>query len=181
MTESMLTEQPAFVLEDQESVLLVVTQAGNEACHAGKPVKSLWINDLIREIRASGKYPYNRDVYFLAEDRLGLAHTDPDTPAKRQTLSWLVYYAQTYCRIDDLKALGYQPLTQELVDQAYREGKKVEIHLGEPYIVVAGVEPKTTAICKVVKVDGACYAIPAHARGRYRKYYPPQGQPARLA
>lgn len=177
MTETMFVEQPAFVLEDQDAVLLVVTQAGNEACHAGKPVKSLWINDLIREIRASGKYPYNRDVYFLAEDRLGLAHTDPDTPTKRQTLSWLVYYAQTYCRVDDLKALGYQPLTQKLVDQAYNEGKKVEIHLGEPYIVVAGVEPKTTATYAVRQMSGVCYVVPPRTRN---KYIPHNGQPAKL-
>jgi hypothetical protein len=177
MTEPMLVEKPAFVLEDQESVLLVVEQAGNEACHAGKPVKSLWINNLIREIRASGKYPYNRDVYFLAEDRLGLPRTDPDTPDKRKTLSWLVYYAQTYTRVDDLKALGYQPLTQELVDRAYREGKKVEIHLGEPYIVVAGAEPKTTATYAVRQMSGVCYVVPPRTRN---KCIPPQGQPAKL-
>lgn len=175
--ESMLVEAPILVLDDQDAVALVLAQSEDEVCNARKPVKSLWICDLIREIEAEGKYPYNQTVYDLAENKLGLPRTNYNAPGKRETLSWLVYFAQGYRRVDDLRKLGYQPLTQALIDEAYLLGKKIEIHLEEPFIVIAGQEPEMTCIYHVRQVGGKYYAMRPGSRKHALCI---SGQPAKL-
>jgi hypothetical protein len=175
--ESMFVEAPVLVLEDQDAVALALAQREGDVCNVHKPVKSLWICDLIREIEADGKYPYNQTVYYLAENKLGLPRTNYNAPGKRETLSWLVYYAQGYRREDDLRKLGYQPLTQALIDEAYSLGKKIEIHLGEPFIVITGHEPEMTRIYNVRQVGGKFYAMIPGARTHALCI---SGQPAKL-
>ena len=173
----MKTEEPVLVLEDKEALLLALAQPDGAVCNVRRPVKSLWICDLIRKIEAGGKYPYNQDVYELAERELGLPKTSYHATGERETLSWLVYFNQAYRTADDLRALGYQPLTQSLIDEAYRQGKKIEIHLGEPAIVMAGCKPETTALYNVRAIGGKCYAMPPRSRNRALRV---DGQPAKL-
>ena len=173
----MKTEEPVLVLEDKEAVRLALAQPDGTACNVRRPVKSLWICDLIREIEAGGKYPYNQHVYELAEKELGLPRTNYNAPGKCETLSWLVFWNQEYRRADDLQAMGYQSLTQVLIDEAYRQGKIIEIHLGEPAIVMANCEPKTTAVYNVRQIGGQCYAMPPKSRNRALRV---DGQPAKL-
>jgi hypothetical protein len=173
----MLTEEPVLVLENEQAVFLALMQPDGEVCSVRRPVKSLWICDLIREIAAQGRFPYNQDVYELAEKKLGLPKTSHHSTGKRETLSWLVHYAQGYREADDLRAMGYQPLTQALVDEACRQGRKIEIHLGEPAIVMSGCEPETTAVYNVRAIGEKCYAMPPKSRNRALRV---DGQPAKL-
>jgi len=110
-------------------------------------VKSNWLIALIDEIVATGKYPYNGDVQRLAEKRLGLERqSDNGSP-----LSALVYNAQRYRRADMLVAAGYRPLTQEMVDEAFRMGWKVEVG---------------SVIANPRKIGGQIYLMKPHASKR---------------
>lgn len=88
-------------------------------------VKSDWLIDLIDEIAAT-RYPYNAVIRALARERLGLpALSEAENAREGTPLSALVYNAQNYRHSDQLRAQGYEPLTQELAERAYAEGKVV--------------------------------------------------------
>lgn len=78
---------------------------------------STFIQNTIDEIEKSGKFPYNSDVYSLAESKLGLTPTDSNSAEKRDGLSWLVYFNQGFRRKVKADEQGYKVLTQEFLDQ----------------------------------------------------------------
>jgi len=65
---------PDQVLETVEDLKRALADP-SFVCDVRRKVKSLWLCNLIREIEASGKYPYNNMVYRFAEDQLGLPPT----------------------------------------------------------------------------------------------------------
>lgn len=122
-------------------------------------VKSQWLCGLIDEYAATGKYPYNADVQRLAEDRLGIG----PLPESGSPLSTLVYNAQNYRRSDMLIAAGFTSLTQDMIEDAFKLGLKIETR--------SGVQ------LTVREIDGKRYAF----KPRKRKLaVMPDGSPAKL-
>ena len=111
-------------------------------------VKSDWLIALVDEIiRGKGKgFAYNVDVRILAEERLGgfPKRTQAEYSQEGTPLSTLIYNAQCFRRSDDLLTQGYVPVSQEMVDQAFAAGGKIQTP-GQLY--------------NVRKVNGKCYAI----------------------
>ena len=139
-------------------------------CDVRRKVKSLWLCNLIREIEASGKYPYNNMVYRFAEDQLGLPPTHYDGEDKRDILRWLVYWNQDFRGHDDLVRLGFSPLTQEMIDQAFQQKGKIELY--SEGMILSG-----TALYNVHKINNVVYAM----KPRSRKFAVRiAGQPARI-
>lgn len=118
--------EPTKILETQADVLDAIQNPGWREGRSSLTVKSLWLIALIDEIHASGKYPYNSTVKKLAEERLGFP-PQSDTYYSREgdALSRLIYNAQCYRRSDLLRANGFIPLTQKLIDQLGEGGKLV--------------------------------------------------------
>lgn len=127
-------------------------------------VKSLWLIGLIDEVVASGEYPYNATIKKLAEQRLGLPpKLEREYSQEGDTLSLLIYNAQGYRRSDRLVAQGYRPCSQEMIEEAHRTGRKLELPGG--------------TLLTVREVEGKLYAF----KPRMRRYaVAVQGNPARL-
>lgn len=140
------------LLKDKDELLAALekddrNQWGHDAMWS---VKSNFICDCIREITASGKYPYNSTVWEHVRAKLGLPYVRFENEG--DTLSLLVYNAQCYVRHDDLVNAGYSPLTQEMIDQAYNKKMKIETASGRVY--------------NVRKIGDKVYAMKPHARNR---------------
>lgn len=175
-------KDPEFTLTGREELLAALANPKSlmnfgregkpQACD--KRVKSTFICDLIREIEARGDYPYNRTVYDLAAERLGLPAEDRgdyDGEGKNQRLSWLVYYNQEFTRHDWLIDNGYQPMTDEMLKMAFSQHKKIEI-IGSSML---GGTVKNALTVR--EIGGTLYAM----QPRKRKYaLRVAGQPARL-
>jgi len=161
---------PDRVLETMEDLKRALADPGF-VCDVRTRIKSLWLCDLIREIKAGGQYPYNMVVYRLAEDRLGLAPTHYDGEDARAILKWLVYWNQEFCGHDDLVRLGFSALTQEMIEQAFEQKSGIEIYS-------EGTMSSGTALYNVRKIGSVVYVM----KPRSRKYAVRiAGQPARVA
>ena len=161
----MLMPEPSLYLEtidDLRQALVDLSWDGKSYPSKWK-VKSQWLIDLIEEL-STDDFAYNSDVLREAEKRLG---GYPDrTPAgysqEGSPLSTLIYNAQRYRRSDKLKALGYQPMTQELIEEAFQRGRKIDMQ---------GV------VLSVKEKSGKRYAM----KSRKRVWaVSPQGQPAKI-
>lgn len=165
--------EPYLVLPDMESVRNAVKDDLRSTSNSVDRwrIKSLWLVQLIEEIiatrkpalprtdgalviRIGGDEPiaYNAEVKKLAELRLGMApQSDAYYAREGDTLSLLVYNAQNYRRSDKLRADGFEPASQSLLD-SLPIGTKIETRGGKEYVVR--------------EVDGKRYAMQA----RKRKY-----------
>jgi hypothetical protein len=115
-------------------------------------VHSDWIIAIIDEIMAGNNkgFAYNVDVHILARERLGLPKLSDAEAAKEGTpLSLLIYNAQGFRRDRDLRAAGFVPLTQEMIDGATAK-QQIE--------VVDGTR------CNVRMVSGIKYAFKPRKR-----------------
>jgi hypothetical protein len=125
-------------------------------------IKSTWLIALIDEIAAS-TYPYNSTVQRAAETRLGI----PAQPDNGSLLSLLIYNAQGYRRSDKLIAAGFRPLTQRMLEDAFRL---------KAQIATAG-DVCGDSVYNVRMVSGKLYAM----KPRKRKWAAQiSGQPARI-
>ena len=114
-------------------------------------IKSLWIISLIDEIESSGHYPYNAEVKWLAEERLGLPSGRPARDVREGTsLSLLVYNAQCYRRSDNLKAMGFLPGDEHMLQLAYQTDCKIETC--------------NRMLLTVKKINDTLYAMPPRKR-----------------
>ena len=183
--------EPSIVLPDMEAVRQVcaANMRDSAAWIVGRTawqVKSLWIIGLIDEIIAEKKarakpirennsgiivislfgddaFAYNSEVKKLAEQRLGFP-PKPEAEYSREgdTLSLLVYNAQGYRRSDQLRADGFVPLEQSLIN-SLGVGGKFRDKGGNEYTVR--------------DVQGTLYAM----QPRKKKYAAsPQGQPVKV-
>ncbi len=139
-----------------------------------KNIKSIWLITLIDEI-AKTQYPYNSTVQREAEKRLDIEKQSDSG----SFLSSLVYTAQRYHESDNLKTNGFSPLTQEMIEQAFKLGGKIETHSEALFeIVVNGEkqEHKNTQY-PVREHAGKIYAFVPRSR---KKVLSVQGQPAKI-
>ncbi len=117
----------------------------------GWKTDSDFIRAVIDEIVQNGDYPYNSTVQREVERRLSVPRQDDSgTP-----LSRLIYTTQTFRHDERLKAQGFQPMTQEVVDEAFRIGAMIELR-GD----------FTRQIFNVRKIGGKCYAMKPKARNK---------------
>jgi hypothetical protein len=168
--------EPCLTLETKEDVIaaLADTSWKDQPYPYEYRVKSVWLISLIEEIIATtGRYfAYNSEVKRLAEQRLGYpAQNDAYYSKENNPLSTLIYNAQCYQRSDKLRAAGYQPMTQALIEEAFAKAAKIEIIsdslLGGPRPVVLNAR----------EIGGKVYAM----QPRKRKYHiAPGGQPAKI-
>jgi hypothetical protein len=129
--------------------------------------KSVFLISIIDGIVATGKFPYNSDVRKEAERQLGI----PEQDENNSILSRLVYMAQRYRDHDNLVRDGYSRLTQEMIEQAYREDKRIQL-IGEN--IVGGV---ATSIYNPREIGGKVYLM----KPKTRKYgIRPDNQPAKI-
>lgn len=127
-------------------------------------IRSAWLVELIGEIETGGEYPYNATVKRLAEQRLGFApKSDAEYSREGDTLSLLIYNAQCFRRSDKLKSAGYQPFTSELLQRAFKDGRKIETAGG--------------SVLKPREVSGNVLAMKLRSR---KLHIPPIGQAVRI-
>ena len=117
---------PVLVLETREDVARFLASA-DDPLPKGMDryrVESRWLESVIDAIEATGQYPYNSTVRKAAEQELGYP-LKPDAEYSRENcpISTLVYNAQCYRRSNKLRAAGYVPLTQALIDEVGEGGK----------------------------------------------------------
>ena len=114
-------------------------------------IKSPWIIGLIDEIESSGQYPYNAEVKWLAEERLGIPSGRVKRDSREGTpLSLLVYNAQCYRRSDKLKAMGFVAGDEFILQRAYQSGCKIETC--------------NHTLLTVKKINDTLYAMPPRKR-----------------
>ena len=123
---------PVLTLHGIEGVKAALA-APEQWCNLPYPgkyrVKSDWIIGLITEIEASGKYPYNLTVAKLAHARLGLPPMT-DHELDHGHLATLVYNAQRYRNSDSLVAEGYTPLRESMLQEAFKQKRKIVTRCG---------------------------------------------------
>jgi len=117
----------------------------------GWKTDSDFIRAVIDETAQSGVFPYNSTVQCEVERRLGVPCQDDSG----SVLSCLVYNAQEFRDEARLEAEGWMPMTQEVVDEAFRIGGKIELR-GD-FI---------RQIFNVRKINGKCYAMKPKARNK---------------
>lgn len=150
---SQIKPPPKLVLTSADELLAFLTNPplSRETWPDAFEIKSDFLMECIKEISAAGQYPYNERVYTLACERLGLPAHDYHGSPKSEWLDQLVYCAQRYkvsdeqeARLIELKARGFEPLTQELVERAFSESKHLEFADGKR-ATVRTVDNKTYA------------------------------------
>ncbi|MCG3207244.1 MAG: hypothetical protein FOGNACKC_00844 [Anaerolineae bacterium] len=152
--------EPVKVLETKEDVLEAINNPvwrnwGLDTYH----VKPVWLCELVKRMwqEQNEILVYNAQVYRRAREELGLPEHDYYAEGQGTPLSTLVFNAQNYVRSDRLRADGFEPMTQELVERAHREKKRILIN-GNP------------ARTKVA--DGKVVAYPPRTRNKaYRVDY----------
>lgn len=154
--------EPTRVLDGIEGVRAYLAEDGPMSF----TVKSPWMVTLVGEV-AESEYPYNSTVQRLAEERLGIER-QPDNGSR---LSRLVYCAQSYRHSDALRAEGYAPFTSDVVAEAHKTGRKIELWTDHLY---GGA---TTSVLRVKSIGGELYAMPPRSR---KRHVAPYGQPARI-
>lgn len=126
-------------------------------------------------LKKQGKRPYNDEVQREVERVLGIPRQRDNDSA----LSALVYKAQAYHRTDQHIAGGYQPFTQEMLEEAYRSGRKVLVK--QDIVIRVGVNgviaPEEDMVLVVNEINGQLYAQPPRSR---KTYYGANGQPAKF-
>lgn len=139
-----------------------------------KKIKSLWLIALIDEM-AKTEYPYNATVQREAEKRLGLERQNDNN----SFLSYLVYYAQSYRRSDNLLAAGFVPLTQAMIAQAFERKAKIETYSEAIFeFVVNGQKlPNKNKLYVPREKNGKVYAFVPRCKNRVLSA---QGQPAKI-
>jgi hypothetical protein len=137
-------------------------------CDVCTRVESTYLMRLIvKIIRETEDTAYNASVYQLACQELELDYAPYHTPEKNETLGWLVYWAQEFYRNHRDVVAGYQPLTQDLIVEAYNRKGKLEVkgdfqrHIYNPRLI-----------------SGKYYAMKPGARNHYLRIYP--GMQARI-
>lgn len=158
--------EPLVTLKDEKELLAVILDPKFMENDDHWKIKSVYLCDLIEEMSQT-QFPYNTAVMREAEKRLGIDRQ----PDNSSPLSLMVYNAQGYRRHDNLVRDGFVPLTQEVVDQAYVERAKIEIH---GYNILLQAIPM---LYNVRKIGDICYVMPPHSRNKAVK---PAGQPARI-
>lgn len=133
--------EPLLVLDDkaslidaikrQDEILAEVESKTDTAKSLAQcRIKSLWLIDLINEI-SQIKFVSNNEVKTIALQRLGLDQDDSGF------LSLLVYNAEAYKKSDGFTNAGYVPLTQDMIEQAFKYGAKVEVY---HFAIVGGAQ-----------------------------------------
>lgn len=139
-------------------------------CTLSDGVKSLPIIEVIAAIEARGDYPYNATVEREARIRLGLPEAG-EIGNEQTPIGWLVYRAQGFRRSDLLRADGFEPLTDALVQNAFE--RKAGIEIAGHNMLGGKVRERFT----VRQIGGKVYVM----RPRKRKYaVAVVGQPARI-
>ena len=145
----MIEDSPVIFLKGKEELLDFLNNNSNPDIWEQKKeihfkIESDFIIDCIDEVKNNNQYPYNAIVYDLVNKKLNLGYDDGRSDTLNQCLNTLVYNAQCYKRSNELKQVGFQFLTQKMIDQAYNENKRIETNTG--------------LICKVQEIDGENYA-----------------------
>lgn len=128
--------------------------------------------ECIHELVSNGKYPYHASVWELAREKLGYEKMDyyywwenqRQFSYELKLLYILVCRASDYRHSDDLIAEGYNPLTDEFVNQAYLLGAKIK--------TVAGNEPYN-----IKMINDKLYVVPKYSRNKAIRI---EGQPAKM-
>jgi len=126
-------------------------------------VRPEWLCELIVRMKQekNRSFVYNSEVMAQARIELDLPpvkHEEGTSP-----LSTLVYNAQTYVYSDQLRAQGFVPLTQEVIDEAHRKRYKIEVN---------GIASRTKAL-----EDGRIVVYKPRTRARYHSV---DGRPVKL-
>jgi len=154
--------EPKIILNNSDDLLNALNNSEWSKDHDFKwNIKSIFIIECIQEIIDSGKFAYNSDVNRLVCEKLGLSTADCDLSGT--PLSLLVYNAQNYRHSDILKSNGFSPLTQELVEKAYAQKRKIEL--------------QNMVVYNVRKIGDNIYVMKPRARNYAVSI---QGQPARM-
>jgi len=86
-------------------------------------VNSPWLCDLLDEFEKGG-YVYNAWAQHKIEEMEGL----PVYNENNSTIALLIYNAQRYRLSDKIIAMGFAPLTREMIEEAIKLKKKIEIY-----------------------------------------------------
>jgi hypothetical protein len=152
--------EPELILPDRDALLAYLNNPlpDDASCRRYR-VKSVWLCQLIERIfdEKGNRFVYNADVYTRACDELGLpenikAQRDQHFDLAAKTLDTLVYNAQKYVRSDWLKARGFAPLTQAMVDNAGETKRLIQLPTGVNH--------------KVRRIGDRWYALLPRARHR---------------
>jgi hypothetical protein len=147
---------PMLILETRDEVAAAIdanlgTVWKREPYPFAYRIKSHWLIEVIREIVAEGKYPYNSTVKKRAEEQLGLPpRSEAEYSTEGDTLSLLIYNAQCYRDSDDLIAAGFEYGSEDLLQIAHESGRRIETRSG--------------TLLTVREVDGKLYAFKPRAR-----------------
>lgn len=126
---------PTRILADKTELLAALTdltwyeERNARDCATGRSgILSLWLYDLINQLKAEGELPYNAQVKQRATAELGFppGHFGPDH-VEGNPLSSLIYNAQNYVRSDTLRGKGFAPATEEMLLRCMSNGYRVEV------------------------------------------------------
>lgn len=145
-----------FLTLDQPATLALLAQ-GIEALPdslAKYRVKSTWLCTLLNEREKVDGYQYNTKFQAWLERQFSLG----PYPENKSVLSILIYNAQRYRRHDVMIQDGWTPGTPEILQQAFKQGRKLE-WLGEN--IIGG---STIGTLNIREVNGQIYAFPPRKR-----------------
>jgi hypothetical protein len=147
-------------------------------------IRSTYIVEAIKDVmkRENRDMAYNTEVVALVRERL--AEFISDLPKEviadeGSMLSRLVYNAQCYRRSEEYVAGGYEPFTDELVQMAFEQGKKIDVLSDTGITIIVNGEPYVApkSYLTVRKIADKLYSFRPRMRN---KYVIPDGRPAKL-
>lgn len=145
-------------------------------------IRSTYIVEAIKDVmkRENRDMAYNTEVVALVRERLVLEGLPKETVADEGSmLSRLVYNAQCYRRSEENVAEGYEPFTEELVQRAFEQGKKIDVKSDLGIAIIVNGEPYVApkSYLTVRKIADKLYSFRPRMRN---KYVIPDGRPAKL-
>ena len=147
-------------------------------------IRSTYIVEAIGDVmkRENRGHAYNTEVVALVRERL--AEFVSDLPKEviadeGSMLSRLVYNAQCYRHSEEYVREGYEPFTDELVQRAFEQGKKIDVLADIGIAIIVNGEPYVApkSYLTVRQIADKLYSFRPRMR---RKYVIPDGRPAKL-
>ena len=167
-------DPPLYILETDDDLRAAIANP-EEWKRKARGTRSETCVRVVDALKKQGKRPYNSEVQREVERLLDI----PKQPDDGSVLSMLVYKAQAFHRTDQHLAEGYQPFTQEMLEDAYRTNRKVLVKQDVVIRVVVNsmMAPAEDMELVVNMINGKLYAQPPRSR---KQYYGANGQPAKF-
>lgn len=164
---SRILPPPEILFQTKEETLAAIQNPTWMGWISRFKTKSVWLCQELNEYERTIGFPYNAEFQKWIEKKEGIGPFNENA----SPLSTLIYNAQQYRKSDRLVSEGWQSPTREIIEEAMRSNRMVEV-------LVDGFLSSSAKLCKIIRgANNTHYAIP---KGKRTRGYMLNDQPVRL-